>query len=127
MAYNAASKNVLVLEDMVGELERLTGIITSLGYTPLAADNRGDFLTLMESNEYFAAILDNNAPYGRGEDIKVRVGLMLANNFLRREPGVKVALHTESEMNPEIKRYTDRGMRYMKKPASTEQIKEFLS
>ena len=127
MGYNSESKNVLVLEDIASEQARVAEIVTSLGYAPLTASSRQDFLGLMKANDYLAAILDNNAPYDRDGELRRDVGLMLANHFLRHEPGLKVALHTENEKTERINGYIRRGLVYMKKPASAEDIRKFLA
>jgi len=130
MVFDEQSKNVLILEDMSSALDHVVEIVTSLDYNPLTAMCRQDFLGLRKTNDYFAVILDNNAPYDRDAMasgmIKANIGLKLAMYFLRREPDVRVALHTSSKRTPAIDDYVQKGMVYMPKLASLEDIRNFL-
>jgi len=126
MVFDEQSKNVLILEDMSSALDHVVEIVTSLDYNPLTAMCRQDFLGLRKTNDYFAVILDNNAPYYWNEEIRANTGLKLAMYFLRREPDVRVALHTSTERTPAIDDYVQKGMVYMPKLASLEDIRNFL-
>ena len=126
MAYLKASNNVLILEDIKGYRDPLVKMISSLGFNPLAAESREEFIGLFRQNDYFAAILDNNAPYDSGGEIKADVGINLAMNFIRREPDVRVALHTAGDKTQFIEEYVRKGLIYVKKPASLDDIKRVL-
>lgn len=127
MVFQEDSKNVLILEDLPNFLQGLVKIVQSLDYIPLTATSRQEFIGIMQNTDYFAVILDNNAPYDKNGGIHPGVGLSLAAHFLRAEPQVKVALHTSGDLTPEINEYVKKGLIYIKKPASEQEIRTFLS
>lgn len=126
MLFDETKKNVLLLEDLEGIRLDLERDLKSLGYIPHSASSRQEFLQICGRTPAYAFILDNNVPYDIGGEINPDVGLGLARNFLRREPDIKVALHTESEMNSDIEECVKGGLVYIHKPASVENLKNFL-
>ncbi len=126
MAYLKESKNVLVLEDIQRYRDTLVEMISSLGFNPLAATSREEFIGLFRQNDYFAVILDNNVPYDSGGEIKADVGINLVMNFISKEPEVRIALHTEGYRTQEIEDFVKKGLIYVKKPASLDDIKRVL-
>lgn len=126
MAYLKDSNNVLVLEDIQGYRDPLVEMISSLGFNPLPATSREEFIGLFRQNDYFAVILDNNVPYDSGGEIKADVGIDLVMNFIRREPEVRVALYTEGDQTQDIEEFIKKGLIYVKKPASLDDIKRVL-
>ncbi len=128
MSFQKESKNVVLLEDQPRYIRMLSNIVLSLGYTPIHSENRQDFLELVSKTNYFAFILDNLVPYDKEhKNPKPNIGLSLSRYFLKTEPGLKVALHTSDEKNADIERHITRGLVYIKKPASIEEITKFLS
>ena len=47
-------------------------------------------------------------------------------NFIRREPEVRVALYTEGDQTQDIEEFVKKGLIYVKKPASLDDIKRVL-
>ena len=74
-----------MLEDDENASRNLADIINSLGYTPLVANCSGELIDLKDANDYFAAILDNYVPRGRGEEPRKDWGMRIAKDFFRRD------------------------------------------
>jgi len=126
MAYLKESNNVLILEDTQRYRDTLVEMINSLGFNPLPATSREEFIGLFRQNDYFAAILDNNVPYDSGGKVKADVGINLAMNFISKEPEVIVALHTRGDQTQDIADLVRKGLIYVKKPSSLDDIKRIF-
>ena len=126
MVFDELKQNVLILEDIESRRLDIESNLKTLGYIPHSAESRQEFLQIYHKIPAYAVILDNNAPYDIGGDIKANVGIYLAYHFLREEEGVKVALHTDTKKNDDIKRLEKIGLIYLTKPASIDDLKLFL-
>lgn len=127
MAYCNESRNVLILEDNPGVSMVLEEVVRKLGFFPSTGESRQDFLGLYESLDYFAVILDNQVPYDRGGKIFKNVGVEIAPQLLRREPQLRVALHTSDDVGAIIEEFERMGLIYLPKPASMGAIRSFLA
>ncbi|MFA5258853.1 MAG: response regulator [Candidatus Pacearchaeota archaeon] len=127
MVFYPDSKNVLVLEDSEGIRFSLEAVIEHLGFVPYFSESREEFIGLYRSIPYFAAILDNQVPYDKNGVPKKDIGISLAPQLLRREPELKVALHTGDDMKEKIPEFEKIGLIYLPKPASIEDIAKFLA
>jgi CheY-like chemotaxis protein len=121
-------KLVLIMEDLDTYRIPLERKLKELGYSFRSAPTRQEFLQIYHETKPYAAILDNNVPEEINGQINKNVGLYLSMTLKRHVPGLKLALHTESTLmeNPEIRNAVDRGITYMKKPISIDDLKIFL-
>ncbi len=127
------SKLVLILEDLDMHRIPLERQLIQLGYTYRSATSRQEFLQIYRETKPYAMILDNNAPYDIGGQIHPDVGLNLSRSLKFDSPEVKIALHTyadspsdEALLLKKIKRVTDEGVVYLRKPVFTKDLKNFL-
>ena len=131
MAYSNESKNVIVLEDDLSMVRTLNEMIEKIGFVPHSSRNREQFLGIYYSDiSYFAIILDNQVPYDNQAEkrgmIKKDVGLNLAPELLRREKGLRVALHTGCDMSPKQDEFEKIGLVYLPKPVAMQSLRRFL-
>ncbi|VVB78113.1 Uncharacterised protein [uncultured archaeon] len=126
MSFNYKSRNVLVLEDALATKRLLEYMLKELNFSPISSETRDDFLEAYNSNDYYAAILDNNVPYNFGGICERDVGVNLAYNLLR-EPGMRVALHTGEDLGSRIPEFKNIGLRYFQKPVLIRDLGDFLN
>ncbi len=118
--------NVLVMEDIESIRNQLAKDLNSLGYTAHFSASREEFLDIYQEVPAHAIILDNNVPYDRGGQVQRGIGARLARGLGIKKEGIRIAIHTESELNPMIERALELGVQYLKKPLSREELKHFL-
>lgn len=127
MTFDKDSKDVLVLEDIESFKLDIEKKLRALNYNPHSAESREEFLEVYRKTPLlYAVILDNNVPFDKGGHPEADVGIDLARHFLRREEGVKIALHTSTKKNNRIYELEKDGVIYLSKPALIDDIKAFL-
>lgn len=126
-------KLVLILEDLDMHRIPLERQLEELGYPYRSAPSRQEFLQIYHETKPYAMILDNTVPKYINEFPEKDVGLNLSRTLRFDSPDVKIALHTyadspaeEVELLKRIKRATDEGVVYLKKPVFIEDLKKFL-
>jgi DNA-binding NtrC family response regulator len=130
MVYDSQTKNVIVMEDRQDETDYLDEIIKRLSFNPFFAKSRQEFLENYihdSSFPYFAMILDNQVPYDRKTAPRKDVGVVMAPQFLKREPGLRVALHTRDNMSSRASEFKKIGLVYLPKPVSLNDLRNFLN
>jgi DNA-binding NtrC family response regulator len=126
MVFCKDSKNVLVLEDYEGIRFALEEMIEKLGFVVYSCESRGEFLEIYRSVFYFAVILDNSVSYVKGGFIKKNIGASLGPQLLRREPELRVGLHTGDDISERLDEFQKIGLVYLPKPVSIASLREFL-
>lgn len=129
MVYCNDSKNVIVLEDCSSIKDSLDEMIRQVGFTPFFAESRQEFLEEYIHQSfvsYSAMILDNCVPYDRRGQIINNIGITIAPQLLKREPELKIALHTGDDFNSRIPEFKKIGLVYLPKPVSMESLRGFL-
>ena len=126
MVFYHDSRNVLVLEDDPGIRFVLGATIEHLGFVPYSSESREEFIGMYRSIPYFAIILDNQVPYDKNGPTRKDIGITLAPQLLRKEPRLKVALHTGDDMKQRVPEFEKIGLVYLPKPASIDSIAKFL-
>ncbi len=114
------------MEDMDTRRIALERQLEELGYPYRSAPSRQELVELYWAGTPYAMILDNNVPRDKGGQIDADMGLYLSMTFKRKFPEMKIALHTETRLNPEIQKAVDMGVAYIIKPVSTKDLKDFL-
>jgi DNA-binding NtrC family response regulator len=120
-------QRVIVMDDDSGIRETLEMALDSFGYEVYSASSREEFIGhYREVKEIYAVILDNQVPYDTRGPVRRDIGVSLAGELLRREPQMRIALHTGDEINDEMRSLVERGICYLKKPASLQSLRDFL-
>jgi DNA-binding NtrC family response regulator len=127
MVYCSKCRNVIILEDSPGIRMILEEAVQGFGFAPSTGESRQEFLELYETLDYFAVILDNQVPYDRNGKIVKDVGVTIAPQLLRKEPGLRVALHTGDDVSSRLGEFERIGLVYLPKPVSMDRLREFLA
>jgi len=80
------TKDILLVDDCVDQLQLLSVILESQGFDVTAAPNAFKALQLLKNNEYRIVITDFNMPNMNGIELAARVG--------KQHPGTRVVLVT---------------------------------
>lgn len=126
MVFCKNSKNVLVLEDNPGVKFILEEVIKKFGFEAYSGESRQEFLELYKTFNYFAVILDNQAPYVKGGPINKDIGTSLGPQLLRREPELRVGIHTGDDISERLDEFQKMGLVYLPKPVSIGSLRKFL-